>query len=395
MKNFTHFIILVIPLLITTSCKNIEKLMEQGRYDDAFEYGANQLIGKKNKKTKYVKALEEAYVKLNQRDNDRIRQLSYASNENTVDEIVSIYTRMAKRQNIITPLLPLISKDGYVANFNLVDYIPIINNAEENAVQVHYEILKELYTSALNGNKIDARNAYYKTKDIEYYNPNYKNTREIKENAYNLGQTNILIETYAEGYHPSYFHTDLILSQINNTSLNTKWTKFFIHDDNNFTYDYIATIEIQSIFPGKEVYNSHTYTEEKSIKIGSYAVKDIKGNVKKDSTGATIMRDKFELVKAEVTKVTMNKFAEMIGRVVITDPNRNVHISTLPITVDFNFEDISYSFHGDKRALTKEVQNKLKGQIQFPTDYEMTQELAIVFKEASLVEIRNSMNRII
>lgn len=48
------------------SCKSVEKMVEKGEYDKAFNYAISKLEGEKNKKTEYVEALEKAYSKLNE-----------------------------------------------------------------------------------------------------------------------------------------------------------------------------------------------------------------------------------------------------------------------------------------------------------------------------------------
>lgn len=54
--------------LITTACKSVDKLVDQGRYDEAIVLATKKLAGKKNKKTKHVRALEKAFAKVNERD---------------------------------------------------------------------------------------------------------------------------------------------------------------------------------------------------------------------------------------------------------------------------------------------------------------------------------------
>ena len=38
-------------IVLASSCKNIEKMVEQGKYDEAIEYAASKLHGEKNKNT--------------------------------------------------------------------------------------------------------------------------------------------------------------------------------------------------------------------------------------------------------------------------------------------------------------------------------------------------------
>ena len=66
---------IVLYCIAMSSCASIEKLVDQGNYDAAIELATRKLAGKKNKKTKHIRALEEAYAKVNARDLDRITHL--------------------------------------------------------------------------------------------------------------------------------------------------------------------------------------------------------------------------------------------------------------------------------------------------------------------------------
>ncbi len=196
MKNLIYTLTLI---LLFISCKSINTLIEQGRYDEALEYSAKQLIGKKNKKTKYVKALEKAYAELNNKDLKQIKMLSSNPKQKSYDQIVSIYKNMNKRQEFISPLIPLISKDGYVANFKTRNYITLISGAIITAADNHYVSAQRYLINAREGNKAAARNAFNRLQSINNYYDNYKETNILTEEAYELGQTNILIEHYTQG----------------------------------------------------------------------------------------------------------------------------------------------------------------------------------------------------
>ena len=51
------FLVLLAFAVFVSSCARTQKLVEQGRYDEAIELVTKKLSGKKRKKVKHVKAL--------------------------------------------------------------------------------------------------------------------------------------------------------------------------------------------------------------------------------------------------------------------------------------------------------------------------------------------------
>ncbi|MBT8189816.1 MAG: hypothetical protein KJO29_05265, partial [Bacteroidia bacterium] len=72
MKNLLY---IVLGLVLISSCRSIEKMVDQGQYDEAILFAAEKLAGKKNKKTKYVKGLEEAFAKITRHEMSLIERL--------------------------------------------------------------------------------------------------------------------------------------------------------------------------------------------------------------------------------------------------------------------------------------------------------------------------------
>ena len=56
MLRISLFVVIVLSLS-GYSCKSVEKLVDQGRYDKALTVAVRKLSGKKNKKTKHVMAM--------------------------------------------------------------------------------------------------------------------------------------------------------------------------------------------------------------------------------------------------------------------------------------------------------------------------------------------------
>jgi len=372
-------------ILLISSCKSIDKMIESGNYDEALRFGVDKLRGEKDKKTKYVKGLEKAYAKLNRQDLNEIKHLKLSGQRNSHDRIVDIYHIMEKRQNYVIPLLPLISEDGYLAEIKITDYSGLINEASLAASEKHYTLgLKHLKSARATGNKVEARSAYNQFEDAQYYFSDYKDSYELKQEAYEMGQSRILVESYTKGSNIAFDHTLDIISQVNLSKLNNKWEKFYIQDNESDIFDYIATLEVTNILPGIEKERVHSYVETKEIKDGRVPIKDNKGNVVKDTSGNILYTDKIKEISAYISEIEREKIAHMNGRLVIIEAIDNIHINTIPINVTHEFRDYSCTFRGDRRALTSPTINRIKNSCDpFPTDYEITSLMAYSYKSAA------------
>ncbi|MDF1696838.1 MAG: hypothetical protein P1U56_13435 [Saprospiraceae bacterium] len=372
-------------LLLLSSCKSIEKMVESGQYDKALRYGVDKLRGKENKKTKYVKALEKAYLKLNNQDLNEIRHLELSGKRNRYDRIVDIYDKMEKRQNYVMPLLPLISEDGYLAEVKIIDYTQLIYESSKTASETHYSnAIKHLELARRHNDKLEARRAYDLFEDAQFYFNDYKDSYELKNEAYELGQSRILVEQYTKGSNIAFEHTLDIISEINVSRLNSKWEKFYINDNGNTTYNYIATMEVTEIIPGIERERINTFTETKRIIDGQIPIKDRSGKVITDTLGNILYTDRLIDVSATISEIQREKIAQMNGRLVIIDALNNMHVNTVPINVTHEFNDYACTFQGDERALSEPTHKRIKVNVlQFPSDYEITTTMAYAYKTAA------------
>lgn len=375
--------------MIFTSCRSIDKMIESGNYDQALRYGVDKLRGEKNKKTRYVKGLQKAYVKLNKTDLDKIARIKVLNNKNSMDRIVEIYQKIENRQSYVYPLLPLISEDGYVATIKIKDYTSAINRSMKAASEVHYQYaLDYLIRAKKNNDKISARKAYSELTEAINYFDTYKDSYNLKLKAYELGQTNILIEPYLSGSNAAFYHTGEIISQLQLNKLNSNWTKYYT-EEHGEDIDYVATIEVSKIVPGNEKERFNSFTETKEVNDGKIPLKSKDGAIVKDTMGNTIYIEKRILVTANVEELIREKTAQMSGKVVILDAKNNRLINTIPINVTYIFEDYSCIFRGDKRAITNKYNKRIKEQCApFPTDFDMTTQLAHAYKEAAQKSIK-------
>ena len=130
---------LLIISFVSISCASVQKLVDQGNYDQAIVLATKRLAGKKNKKTKHIKALERAFAKVMENDLARVAQLRNQADAYSWIEAYHIYLNIERRQEAITPFLPLSSKDGYIAHFDLSDVGNEIIIASKNAGELLFK----------------------------------------------------------------------------------------------------------------------------------------------------------------------------------------------------------------------------------------------------------------
>jgi len=388
MKNLYYTFALIIFL---TSCRSIDKMVEAGNYEEAFRFGVDKLRGKKNKKTKYVKGLERAFNKLEARDIADIRLNKKRRDIYSLELAIDGYERLIARQEYISPLLPLYSKNGYYANIELKDYSSAIIDLEKSIYQLKLDKAEHHYTKGLElligaretrnkGTAMAAHNQFDRVLDNI---SDYKNARTLRREAHSIGIKRILIEPFVAGSNIAFDHAMEIISLFNTSTVNSYWKKFYTTDE-NISIDYIATVEIGEIYPGRETERINTFTQTVKVSNGMKPRKGRDGKHLVDTLGRKLYKEKYKDVFADITEIVREKRGSMTGRITVINAKNNSHLQSIPLNIDYVFEDFACRFIGDERALSNEVRNKLNPNCSpFPSNYEMVQSLATTFKHAS------------
>ncbi len=376
-------------IAIISSCRSIEKMVERGDYDGAIIHAAEKLAGKKNKKTKHVQALEEAFLKITQRDLDKIAYLDGTHKPKNWERIEAITDQMARRQDKIEPLLPLISNEGYVAQFDFVDTYALKNKARAGAAAYYYELgVAELEQARAKEDKWLARSAHENFARADHKLSNYKNTARLLHESHELGTAHIMIEVKNVGgaYVPARLQTEL--EAIDPSRLNSKWRRYYSARPESATYDYRSVLELTDIDlgPEREIITHHTDTKE--VKDGFRYLRDKKGNIKTDSTGKKLKEDKFKTVYADVTEVHREKAAMVRGLMKVYHYNTAATISTRPLSVEALFSDYASTYRGDRRALCDTDHSRLKTYpLPFPHDEDMIADATYKLKDSFVAEL--------
>ncbi|WP_235299630.1 hypothetical protein [Portibacter marinus] len=387
MKNLT-ILTGMITMVFFSACTSLEKMVERGNYDEAIVKVARKMSGK-NKKTKDVKILEQAFAKVTADDLAYAQRLKESQRPSAWDEVFNTYHKIEERQDLIAPFLPLVSKDGYRAKFRFANVAALKDEAADHATVYNYNEAERLLSLAENGDKRAARRAYDKLVALEKYTDSYKDSRTLLEEAQFLGTNRVLVKLHNNtfGFMPREVEREIM--SVNIKEMNTFWTKYYTREDIGYDFDYVARLDLDEIAvsPEREVINR--YVDKEEIKDGWQYVLDEKGNVKKDSLGNDLKVDKFVTVVAEVVEIHRTKSAVASGRFGLFHAETKELIETRPFNVEAHFSEYASTFNGDRRALCERTRSRLRTRpLAFPSDLAMSMDVAHELKEVMKNEMR-------
>jgi hypothetical protein len=340
--------------IIISSCSGVKKTQSalySGNYDQAINIALEKLNSNKNKKSKqeYIVLLEEAFVKAVERDEKRLKVLQLDPNPVNAKEIFDIYNYLDRRQEKIRPLLPLwIAKRNSNAKFTFVDYVTESQDAKNRLSTYLYQNAMNLLTT---NHKDKARLAHADLTYLNRINPNYKNVNQLIEEAHFKGTDFILVKLINDTPFsiPRRLEDDLL--NFNSYDLNNFWTVYHTKQNQDINYNVEMLIRFMNIQVSPEQLKERVVIKEKEVKDGFTYVYDKNGNVKKDSLGNDIKKDKYIKIRSEVIEITQFKACNVTAKVDYIDLQMNQNINSFPIASEFVFEHHFATFKGDRRAL--------------------------------------------
>jgi hypothetical protein len=369
-------LILIIITALIVSCstaKRTQEALNTGNYTSAINLSISKLSDNKTKKgnQKYIPTLEDAFKKNTARELKEIAFLKKDGNKANLEKIYNAYLRLNSIQERIKPLLPLqFFEEGRAANFAFNNYDNTILTSKNELSSYLYENASNLVKNAQN--KFDYRKAFDDFSYLNKLSPNYKDTRERIENAYQKGIDYVRVKLFnnTERVIPRDLEEDLL--NFNAYDLNDHWTTYHTNPQKSIRYNYEMLVEFTHINISPEHIKEKEIIKEKRIKDGWEYVLDTNGNVAKDSLGNDLKADKFITVRSNFYCLTQQKDVQITGKVSYYDLMTKQQINSYPLASGFVFEHVYGNFKGDKRALDDDLL-KLANQraVPFPTNEQM------------------------
>ncbi len=368
-----------ILISVLASCKSIDKMVERGDYDQAFHYAIKKLSGKKSKKTDHIIGLEKAYHKLNAMTQREINLLQAENNPANWSLIASKYRDMVYRQNRVEAFLPLISKDGYEADFDFRNFNALIIEAEDKACAYHFENgQKILQIAELNQDRSLGRKAYDEFALVMAMRPHYNDVHIWRQKAHKAGilQVALRVNNQLMDFHS--FDIEKHIASMPIAKFNKKWVEYGIESE-NFKYpDYIVMVDLLEIFFSPERERAERYTESKEVLVRTEKVKE-----KRDSVEVWIEKEIYKDLSATITEVYRDKFSELRGQIRIIDTKTKQTLNNIPVNIAHTFDTFGARYDGDKEALSDETKKKMTKNLEpFPSDFFLAEFMANNFSSA-------------
>lgn len=393
MKLHKHQIVQKLAVFIATtifiaSCASSEKLIQSGNYDAAIQKSVKKLRGKKQKE-KEILALEQAFKKAVERDNEQVMFMKKEGKPESWEAIFNTYARMAQRQQNIKPLLPLrLNEQGRDASFEFKNYDAEIIQAKQNATEYFYAHSLSLLDR---NNQADARQAYAELLRVKGFTNNYKDVDRQLARAKDIGTSYVLfkMKNVTGVPLPPTFENELTKISLN--ELNTEWINYYTQPTQGTTYDYTILVNIQNISVSPESIGENSYMESKTVPDGFEYVLDSKGNVMKDSLGNDIKIPKNKTITCKVIETYRTKKALIAGSLDYINNNSGQLLQTSPIASENCFDNISCIAIGDFNALRAETKAKLGSTpLPFPLSSDMLLQAGAVLKDMTKSIIVNN-----
>jgi len=370
MKSYKKILFALSAMIILSACANVEKMVDQGNYEDAIRVATKRLSVKKNKKDKYVRAAEEAFAKVTKRDMDRISVLKKRNGLDDWKKIHAITENMLDRQEKIQPLLPLIAKEGYHADFNFVRAEVIRAEAADIVSRSLYdEGMRALASARQTESKFAARDAYAFFRDLDNYKSNFRDSRVRMAEAEELGIAHVLIKIENRSYSIMPIGMERDLLSFYNTGRQTQWKKFHVNSANAPRIDFVSNIVVRDISVSPESVRETIHNFVRPIN-ETQILRDQNGIIQKDSLGNNIEIVVTRNVRAEVFEISQSKQAtvDMVLEIMSADDSRVIRRERISESVVF--QNDACRIRGDRRAVEGRWL-ELGQPIRFPSDSDM------------------------
>lgn len=366
--------ILLLLTLFLFSCgvKQTQSMLSNGDYDGAIERALDGLRTNKNAKGNqdYVYLLEEAFAKAKERDLNNLSLLIKEKNPSNFEKIYNLYIQLHTRQDKIRGVLPLkLLKENRNALFPFSDY-------SNELIASKADLSEYLYTNAkkqlLSKNKLLIRQTYEDLIYLEKLNPDYKNVRELIDNAKFKGTDFVFVSTKNETNMviPSRLQDDLL--DFSTYGINDKWTEYHNKKQNDISYDFALVVNFREIKISPEQVREKQFIKEKQIKDGTKPLLDSNGVQVKDSEGKPMVVDVIKTISASVYEFTQFKSVQTTAKVEFHDLNTKQLIDAYPLSSEFVFNYIYANYNGDKRACEQDYfQYFDRRAVPFPTNEQM------------------------
>jgi hypothetical protein len=338
-KFYTSTQVLLVIIIVFSSCRSVNKLYKKGDYDQAVYTGVKKI--EKNKlKEETKELLASAYARAVQEHENNINMLSSSNAELKWEAIVQEYQALQNLGDAI------VKSDEALLYIKPKNYGNELRGAIDNAVAVRKD--RGLYFLSLRTKK-DAQTAYDEFEAALHLDKGNAEMDQYRREAFEKAVTNIVITPIqSRSFLGNYDVRNLercIIQNLENRNSNrfTKYYSDYTIRNSNTRVDYVMDMYYNGIDEGR----TNTDRVEKNVQKDNVLIKEIK--IRPDS----IVRV-YGTVYAKYTeyKLTQN----IVGNIFLTvrDNNTNRILVNRNVEATYCYQNQYARFIGDERALSTE-----------------------------------------
>lgn len=336
MKRITGVLMVLCTMAVLISCGTASRLPAASKEDKDF-FKAIEAINKSNHE-QARKDLPGLYSQAVLRHEDKI---SNYKNLRSPDRWQGIVTELEALQRIYTTVKASSASSRLV---DVNDYSADIADAKESGASEYYNLGLQYLES---GDRQDARKAFNAFQSVNRFSTNYKDTRNLMNEAREQGTLDVVINpvqslgySYSNyNYKADNFQRSLVRDLGGAFGNGVSGARFYTDMDvrrSDAQPDWIVDLSWNNVYPNTPYTRTSTRQVTKDIEIG------------KDSSGRAI----YKTVSAtlQITQRQLTVRANMEFRITDFATRKNIQWNTIPAYLDINYEYATY--RGDSRALS-------------------------------------------
>lgn len=367
MKKPIILIIFLLPFFVMA--QSPEKLIAEGKYDEAIQKCVDKLEKDRGDKTDLYAALKQAYESANALDIGKIKELKASGKPDIWYDVFLHYYAIDKRHDVVYRINEKLKADR--VNIQLVEYPDDLKVARDNAAAYLYA---HAMSKLKSGEGDDAVEAYQDLFKITRIFKDYKDVEMRMRNALALFGNTAYLEI--KNKSDAALAPDFLAGMEDMT---------LTHMERSFL-DYT-----NKAVPG-ENYPLHLLVEIDEVKVspGTVSEKEYTTSHKNPESFDTVYEDEKKKQEAKahpdynkcsIKEIYQVKTAKMEGRLKYVDGVTNKILYIVPIHAQAKFENKTATASGDMFACPPEVQEILdKPKKEFPKNADMLIEVAKEFK---------------
>lgn len=346
------FCTLLLLTLFAIGCTSASKFFKRGKYDDAIT-ASIRVLNREPSNQKHLDILRDAYRVADAEDKTRILTLKETGEPDIWGNIITIYERMIARNRKVEALPSSVKN---VIDFVYQSHGEELTTAKQRATEYHYATgIQRLNL----GTKTEARQAFaHFEKVVLYSGANYRDVRELRARAEELGTTFVLFSLVNRT--ATFLPPDAIwhLTNVHPESMNKRWVKYDTEPRrSSYQYEITFTLERNIWYPTTA--STKRFTETRTITDGTEYKTDSKGKPVLDSNGNFIKIPKTVTLKCVVAERIQQRKARLDGSLTYFDVENQRVVRMIPLTRTVVANSSRFTTTGDLRALSDQTRRRI------------------------------------